>query len=855
MNTFLLDYLVKHNSVFTHTSFSRNIKGSFYIPSDAFDRFLDIYKACLAIGEELSITEKHRDICPILIDLDFRQASSTRLYSQKHIIDFLQLLKTELESCLDVSPEQMEFYVLEKPEPRQNKGNGYKDGIHIVCPYIVTKPDVQYVIRNNILRKDNPFADCGYNNSYADMYDEAVIERNNWFMYGSKKPDEKHPWALTKVYNAELQNVNYQYTNDQLVELLSIRNKFDEIKPVIPIELPKKPEKVVAATTTQGDRNKVNHFDIEYASQLVSLLDVERSHDYHNWMRVGWALHNVCECEELLNAWIGFSKQSDKFRGGECERLWQGMRGGLGLGTLCMWAKQDNPSGFKELLNTRIYDQIKACNGTHNAIAAIAYKILRGRFVCATANGRLWYEFNGALWQEDKEAIHLRHELSTTVKEQFVYSIHVLHRDLSIDELQSALSSTNTRRQTAEGVKTLNHIAMKLEDSGFKDNVVKEMREYFYDRQFMQNLDSKKHLLGFKNGVWDFHMDHFRTASPEDCVSINVGYDYIEEGDYEKRRMVDDYWSKLHPHEEQRMYVIRMFAKQLYGDSGNELFHIHAGSKNSAGNGKTKFFDTMEMVLGDYVRKFPVQVLTATKREEAGKPAPEYNYWRGRRILYCSEPNTDDTLNSGIMKDLTGGEKIIYRLLYSNDVLGFRPQFKMHIMCNDPPKVDGSDEGVKRRIRKIDYMARFVEADQVDESKFHYKIDSTFFDKLRGDDGLKMEVLRYFLDHYHKNYEYQMPEFVANNSRIYLEENDGVRRFIADYIVKDKDGFFTLADAKEIYKMKDYNGNRVTQLKVDLQKHLGVDCVSCKKVKGKVLRNVFVGYSISYGDDTMDFLD
>jgi phage/plasmid-associated DNA primase len=207
------------------------------------------------------------------------------------------------------------------------------------------------------------------------------------------------------------------------------------------------------------------------------------------------------------------------------------------------------------------------------------------------------------------------------------------------------------------------------------------------------------------------------------------------------------------------------------------------------------------------------------------------------------------------MKDLTGGEKIIYRLLYSNDVLGFRPQFKMHIMCNDPPKVDGSDEGVKRRIRKIDYMARFVEADQVDESKFHYKIDGSFFDKLRGDDGLKMEVLRYFLDNYHKEYEYQMPEFVANNSRVYLEENDGVRRFIAEHLIKDKDGYFTLAEAKELYKSKDYNANRVNQLKVDLQKHLGVECVSCKKVRGKVLRNVFVGYSISYGDDTMDFLD
>jgi hypothetical protein len=118
-----------------------------------------------------------------------------------------------------------------------------------------------------------------------------------------------------------------------------------------------------------------------------------------------------------------------------------------------------------------------------------------------------------------------------------------------------------------------------------------------------------------------------------------------------------------------------------------------------------------------------------------------------------------------------------------------------------------------------------------------------------------MEVLRYFLDHYHKDYEYQMPEFVANNSRMYLEENDGVRRFITDHIVKDKDGCFTLAEAKELYKSKDYNANRVNQLKVDIQKHLKTECISAKKINGKTYRNVFMGYNISYGESSVDYLD
>jgi len=328
----------------------------------------------------------------------------------------------------------------------------------------------------------------------------------------------------------------------------------------------------------------------------------------------------------------------------------------------------------------------------------------------------------------------------------------------------------------------------------------------------------------------------------------------VENIDREKQEMVAEYWRKLHPDPEQRDYVIKMFAKQLYGDNGQELFHIHAGAKNTAGNGKTKFFDTLEVVLGKYVRKFPVQILTSKKREEAGKPIPEYSYWRGRRILYCTEPNTEDTLNSGIMKDLTGGENVSYRLLYSNDVEVFRPQFKMHIMCNDPPKVDGSDEGVKRRIRKIDYIARFVEERYVNEDNHHYMMDNTFFDVLREDTALRMEMLRLFLQSFSSTYSYEMPDVVANNSKVYLDENDSVSKFVAEHIVKQSQGHFTLAEAKELFKSKDYNSNRENQLKVDLQKHLGVDCLPFKKLGGKSCKNVFMGYSLVYGEDITDDL-
>jgi putative DNA primase/helicase len=70
------------------------------------------------------------------------------------------------------------------------------------------------------------------------------------------------------------------------------------------------------------------------------------------------------------------------------------------------------------------------------------------------------------------------------------------------------------------------------------------------------------------------------------------------------------------------------------------------------------------------------------------------------------------------MKDLTGGELIVYRMLFSYQFDEYIPQFKVHIMTNDSPKIDGTDEGVKRRSRVLPYISKFVTSDyEVDQQQ------------------------------------------------------------------------------------------------------------------------------------------
>lgn len=581
-----------------------------------------------------------------------------------------------------------------------------------------------------------------------------------------------------------------------------------------------------------------SNFDKNEIISLVTMLSERRANNYDEWIKLGWCLHNIDA--NLLEVWDNFSKKGDKYKPGECRNLWMNMREeGLNFGSLCMWAKHDNPEEYKKFQSTRVFMDIKNCNGSHHSIAKIAHKLYNKTFVCASSKGKQWYYFNGTLWEEDPEALKLRKELSTSLRDHFL-EVMVKMRSGDDDNLSSISSSTNTNQKICEN---LLKISFKLEDCGFKDCLIKEMREQFYDKDFLKEIDANPNLIAFTNGVWDLKKGAFRSAHPEDKLCLSVGYPYIEKCNEEAYQRIDDYFKKLHPIEEQRTYIIKTLARQLYGDNGFELFHIHAGHKGSAGNGKSRFFEVLELALGDYVHKFAVETLVLKQRGEANRPFPELQNWRGRRILYCSEPNADDKLNSGVMKELTGGEKMSFRLLFSNETHKFKPMYKMHIMCNDTPQLDGSDQGVKRRIRKLDYVSRFVDASEVDELNNKYLKDMGFSEKFQYDCIYRMEMLRYILNHYDHTFAYEIPNVIKVNSGVYLDDNNKVLQFIKDHIESDCASYFTLKQAKDCFRNSEFYDAKIN-LKTALEKVLETECIDQKKIKGVNLRNVFFNFKL-----------
>ena len=580
--------------------------------------------------------------------------------------------------------------------------------------------------------------------------------------------------------------------------------------------------------------------EFDEALRLLDMLSHRRAVERNDWISVGWCLHNIDASEEMLEAWDRFSQTCPaKYVPGECARLWASMRNdGLRIGTLHLWARQDNPVEYMRFMSERVFEDVRDCNGSHFSIATIAHKLYGKRYVCASTNGKMWYHFDGTLWEEDPEGIRIRLEMKFDLRGYFTQALNrVRMQDV---EAQSSASSVNAASR--EVCERLSRIAYKIEDTGFVENVMKAMRDLFYDRNFMARLDANPNLIAFTNGVWELKEKRFRAASHDDWQSLSVGYAWSD-ADSGVRDEIVRYFEQLHPCAEQRTYMLKTLARQLYGDTGGELFHVHAGFMGSAGNGKSKFFEVLELALGDYAHKFPVEVLVAKQRGDAHRPTPEFKLWRARRILYCAEPNADERLNSGVMKELTGGEVIHYRMLYSNDLHHFRPVYKMHIMCNDVPQLDGADEGVRRRIRKVDYVSRFVDADDVNEAEHKYLRDMGFVDRFKETVDYRLEFLKYLLEHYDHQFRYEMPMVVRENSVAYLEENDGILKFVREYIEVDRHRWFTLKDAKDVYKGSEHYDAK-TRLKTALEKTLRVQCMEEKRIQSVKYKYVFLGYAL-----------
>ena len=94
---------------------------------------------------------------------------------------------------------------------------------------------------------------------------------------------------------------------------------------------------------------------------------------------------------------------------------------------------------------------------------------------------------------------------------------------------------------------------------------------------------------------------------------------------------------------------------------------------------------------------------------------------KGARLVTSSEPNEGVRLDEGLVKQLTGGDKVTARHLYGKE-FEFEPEFKLWLATNHKPIIRGTDDGIWRRLNLIPFTVQIP--DHKKDKNLKYKLQT-----------------------------------------------------------------------------------------------------------------------------------
>ncbi len=781
---FLDDHRVENGQTFTHCSMGTGrMQGKFFIRNSELDMFYDLYEKAFFANQMLYLIEKHEEVGPIVIDFDFNYEFSVheRMHNIEHVQKIVELYINEIVDLYKIerNDTRLVAFVFEREKAYKSKGIT-KDGIHIMFPFIITPPEHQYYIRRNILKKIQPvIADLPIKNSNDEVIDKSVIYANGWMMFGSRKP-KCEMYLMKYIFNGNLESIpisQYPFGTLDLPRFFSIRGKRqnemlelkEDRKELLEKENQKK--KVIATTLKLKSTATSVNYDVPQIAEIVEILSNERADNYTQWIEVGWALHNIDpNSQELLDIWINFSKRSSKFVDGECEKEWIKMRQeGLNIGSLYYWAKIDNYEEYNKIMDRDInrvlnksIDQV-----TNHDIAEVLHKIYKYEFKYSNSE---WFMYKNHLWHPMKEAMELRQKISTELVKKYMKLISDLNKTASSDNPDI---TEEEKEEAKKKSKKVTELINKLKTTSFKESLMKECKELFYDKDFFNKLDTNPFLIGFTNGIYDLQKMELRDGRPDDYVCTSTDIEKIEfTKDHEYWDGLCFFLSTVFVDPEVKNYFLTYLSTCLQGINAEEKFRIWTGV---GGNGKSKIIELFVYAFGPYTNKLPITLITG-KRAASNACTPEILQSKGKRFCYMEEPDEGEKMNVGLMKEFTGGDKIKARGL-NKDPIEFKPQFKMALLCNEMPEVPPNDIGTWRRMEVIEFKSRFV---KIPRESNEFAVDEHLSEKLPLWRELFMALL---IDVYYANYKKHglvVPDEVKKYTLEYQKQCDNYIEFIID---------------------------------------------------------------------------
>jgi len=490
------------------------------------------------------------------------------------------------------------------------------------------------------------------------------------------------------------------------------------------------------------------------AHKYLMVLGSDYYRPYNYWFKAGQALYS--KGNELVLSWALWSSQSEDWdwsNGMEMiMKYWKDIDNLkeklISVGTLRYWAQKDNQVIYNKIHKEALSYYMKETlfgEGTEYDLARLCYFMYSDKYSCVNLKGQgEWWEFNSLLkdeykhcWTECETGTSLRRKLSASLSNKYIEEErkttekmkHNIRLKQSLekkkDDPQAEAAIQKVDKILAQITKTgaiFNNIAIKLKKTTHKQKIMTECKDLFRDPFLQEKLDSNPYTLCFNNGIYDFkdskmndnnnvkYYGAFRPGYPEDYISKSTRLDYIKfnknnEKHVEIKKEIDYFMETIFVDESLRKYMWAHLASALIGVNKAQTFNIYYGGGS---NGKSMLVKFMKVCLGDYAKIDVPLTLITQKRVGVGDTSPEIADLKGVRFAVMQEASKGDTINDGIMKQLTGGDVLTGRHLFK-DPISFIPQFTLCLCLNVMPTINSNDGGTWRRIRKCDFESTFVD--------------------------------------------------------------------------------------------------------------------------------------------------
>ena len=292
-----------------------------------------------------------------------------------------------------------------------------------------------------------------------------------------------------------------------------------------------------------------------------------------------------------------------------------------------------------------------------------------------------WFIWNNAWWQED------RLELVQELAKETIGGLRSWVGEASADEFK------RRAKHYAESTR-----------SGRRDGLLAIARTDRSIAVAVEQLDRPPHLLACRNGTINLRTGDLLPADPGHLITRGVDLDYDPAA---RPALWEQFLDTVFAHNAETItYVQTLMGYAITGEVGEHLLPDFYGA---GANGKSTFITAITGVLREHAAIAPEGLLVEQKHEQH----PErLAMLRGRRLVVSLELERRAVLAEGLVKSITGGDRISARHLYGQR-FDFEPTHTVVLVTNHLPRVRGTDEAIWRRLRVVPFTVTIPPPDRI----------------------------------------------------------------------------------------------------------------------------------------------